>query len=81
MATKKPTEVAKATYSDVRATALTSSKLVDSLDKTITKFELPDGTIVPVWSFAGEHHDVGRGERCLLRRKSSPDGVFYNLED
>ncbi len=75
-------KVAKeATYSDVFAVCVRSSSLITSLDKTITKFVSKNDTILDVWSYAGQSHDIAVGQRCLLRAKHMPDGkVFYNLQ-
>jgi hypothetical protein len=82
--TRKSTtpKVAKvATYSDLLAVCIRPSRMIDSLDKTITKFASKNDAVLDVWSFAGESHDIAVGQRCLLRVKHMPDGkVFYNLQ-
>jgi hypothetical protein len=80
-ASKARKSVAKQpTYSDIFATCIRQSKMIDSLGKTITKFESND-SILDVWSFADEPHNIALGQRCLLRVAHMPDGkVFYNLQ-
>ena len=74
-------EEPKPTYTDLFATCVRPSRMIDSLNKTITKFVSGNDTILDVWSFSGEPHSVALGTKALLRCAHMPDGkVFYNLQ-
>jgi hypothetical protein len=80
MPTKAKSASKPKVYSDILATCIRQSKMIDSLGKTITKFVSGD-TILTVWSFEDSPHTVSIGQQCLLRVVHMPDGkVFYNLE-
>jgi hypothetical protein len=78
---RKARKSAEPTYSDIFATCIRPSRMIDSLGKTITKFASKNDAILDVWSFADEPHNIAVGQRVLLRAKHMPDGkVFYNLQ-
>jgi hypothetical protein len=77
----KSRKSAQPTYSDKLAECIRPSRLITSLDKSVTKLIDSNDSIIALWSFAGEHHDIAVGQRVLLRCKHMPDGtVFYNLQ-
>lgn len=72
---------AEPTYSDLLATVVRPSRMIDSLGKSLTKLIASNDAIIDLWSFESEPHDLPVGARVLLRKKTMPDGkVFYNLQ-
>jgi hypothetical protein len=79
--TRKTRKSQEATYSDMLATCVRASKNIDSLNKSLTKLIDSKDSIIDLWSFEGEPHDIAIGSRVLLRVKHMPDGkVFYNAQ-